>query len=949
MSYDYSFLYRGPEFSHIHGKCDAAVLATKLDQQEVRELERNQLLVAASAATAQLFSAFSAYDLGSEANVDGDLADACFAHWQVYLEAKAANRDPSLQLSDLVFFAAAGLVARRQVEVRSLLRGDFYRRFVDRVVAQPQQDQAWVVDCEEHVSAALICMIRQANKGDVESAIAFIRRLVELQSTHREKIEEVERQSDAFLVLSLYHMAHAVTRTSEYLLNGYLAPEDGRSSAIESELKRLLTKAEDLGEQSEQAEHLLWSKAVGAILWSSYSDSLWRQLGASSIIDGLLRELAARTNPVFSLLPSQRDAIGQHLLDRGQVAVVLQMPTSAGKTLLAEFSILQTFEAYKDQAKVLYLAPTRALCTQTFRTLSADFRGVDVPVQQASSAFEQDPFEASLISSLPRGVVVATPEKADLLMRTDPHWFSGVKLVVVDEAHLLSDKERGVRLELLLANIRREYPLARFLLLTPFVDNAKSVADWLGGDKSVPINVAWRPSRLMVGLAKFSSKSKKKTLEVEWREPHRSQSAPVPLKVEVPSDCVTQSAMDRVICLESRFRKLGLTLALFPSSKRFAEEGAKRAVRSIRGVRPTQPAEMRVAIALAETEYGQNSSLASCLSQGVAFHHASLSPELRFLVEDLARSGHIEFLAATTTLAQGINFPVASVLVHSVNKPFGGGDLTPSEFWNIAGRAGRVGLADKGFVVFANEKHRPQYERYSKYLSESIVSALLSVLQAASDAPSLKEAYRRLPQLRPFIQYLAHAAASLSPEGALATVEEIVEASFANASASGRDEKRLLRSVASRYLAEISGKSRGYLKVADSTGFGSFSFDEIFSKVRADAVLASGPDALLRGGPKALEHLVQMLAWLPELELALGKGSGLIDSHAVARVVQAWMDGKTVQQIATEFSGDAAEQVRKAGAYVFSKVSQTISWGAHAYIKDGCSSRTNKPVEFLLS
>ncbi|WP_287497480.1 hypothetical protein [Pandoraea sp. CB10b_02] len=134
-------------------------------------------------------------------------------------------------------------------------------------------------------------------------------------------------------------------------------------------------------------------------------------------------------------------------------------------------------------------------------------------------------------------------------------------------------------------------------------------------------------------------------------------------------------------------------------------------------------------------------------------------------------------------------------------------------------------------------------------------------------------------------------------------------------------------------MSEIAGKPTAYLKIADTTGFGSFSFDELYAKIPGDSVLSAGPQAVLRGGADSLAHLVSALAWLPELELALGKGRGLMDVSAVARVVEGWIGGKTVRELAPEFQGNEVDQLRSAGTYLFTKVSQTISWGAHAYIR----------------
>lgn len=940
MTLDLKKLYIGDDLSLLHSKIDAETLSTRINSESTKaEFTPPKLAVAANLSTADLFDKTSLDSIGKDKpEDDAESLSWSYAHWRSHIEKSLSTKTTKIDLDDLIFFVSTGLLSKQQSEVRNLLRTQEARSIVNNDWDATSVDSNWSATCKRQIARALLLLVRQTDQYDVIAANKAIQTLRETQASKKSEISKYAEESPSktgFEIIGLYHLAHATARTAEYLATGKVSSESGRSLNFEPELKRLLVKAEEHIETAGSPESLLWCKAVGFCLWMIFDDSIWRRAhGISDTIDALLEELSSRDNPIFSLLPSQQDALKLHLLDSTQIAVVLQMPTSAGKTLLAEFSILQAFEAYKDNTRVLYIAPTKALCTQTYRTLASDLAGLNIPVQLASSAFEEDPFEAALISSLESGVVVSTPEKVDLFLRTHPEWFETLKLVVVDEAHLISDKERGVRLELLLANIRRERPTARFLLLTPFVDNAKKVANWLGGDRGAPINISWRPSRLMIGLASSSKKKEKLNFKIDWKEPHSGRTQPLPLNLSVDLPESWTSSQAKLIALNEKFSNLGLTLGMYPASRAQAEDAAIKISKQPSPIKNKESPELNFAIALAEAEYGNDSLLANCLREGTAFHHSALSPELRYLIEELGRTKQLRFLAATTTLAQGINFPVSTVLVHSVHKPRGGGDLSPSEFWNIAGRAGRVGLADKGLIVFTNSKHRTKWEQYTKHLSESIVSALLSVLSNALSEPSLKEAYRKYPQVRPFIQYIAHAAVTMTPTGALASLEEIIEASFANSISTSRDERRALRHLATKYLSEISRKSIGYLKVSDSTGFGSFSFDTIFASISNDPILNAGPKELINGGPDSLSHLVSMLAFLPELDLALGNGSGFIDVHAVARVIDGWMSGRTVEELSSEFDGDDAnDRIRKAGTYVFSKVSQTISWGAHAYMR----------------
>jgi hypothetical protein len=243
-------------------------------------------------------------------------------------------------------------------------------------------------------------------------------------------------------------------------------------------------------------------------------------------------------------------------------------------------------------------------------------------------------------------------------------------------------------------------------------------------------------------------------------------------------------------------------------------------------------------------------------------------------------------------------------------------------------------MVDKGLVLFVERDHRAKFDHYSRSLSQDVTSALLEHLSDIGSTESLKTAYSRYAELRPFMQYLAHAAATLSPARAIESLEELLQGSLANAQANTANESRLLRHVARRYFAEISEKSAGYLRASDSTGLGSFSFDELFARIGSDEVLRSGPAQILAQRQAGFTRLIDAIKWLPELDLGIGLGAGNMSSEAVSLVVQRWIDGESIPSLADSFPGiEAEDKIRAASKYVHSKVSQVISWGAHAYVR----------------
>ena len=188
---------------------------------------------------------------------------------------------------------------------------------------------------------------------------------------------------------------------------------------------------------------------------------------------------------------------------------MVSLPTSSGKTLIAEFRILQALNQFdRDRGWVAYLVPTRTLVNQITRRLRRDFEPLDIVVEQVSPALEVDSVESEMLQQHDTKqefrVLVTTPEKLDLMLRQGWEEKIGrpLTLVVVDEAHNIQNTHRGLKLELLLATINNECVHAQFLLLTPFISNAREVAEWLGGPNSDDISLAvdWQPNDRVIGI-----------------------------------------------------------------------------------------------------------------------------------------------------------------------------------------------------------------------------------------------------------------------------------------------------------------------------------------------------------------------------------------------------------------------------------------------------------------
>lgn len=142
---------------------------------------------------------------------------------------------------------------------------------------------------------------------------------------------------------------------------------------------------------------------------------------------------------MLELLYPQKDAIlNQGLLDPAHSAIVVNLPTSSGKTLVAEFKILQSLNQFEN-AWVAYVAPTKALVNQITRRLRNELgqEPLSLRVESMSGALDVDSYEQAMIDSSQFDILVTTPEKLNLLIRRglEATLDRPLALTVIDEAH----------------------------------------------------------------------------------------------------------------------------------------------------------------------------------------------------------------------------------------------------------------------------------------------------------------------------------------------------------------------------------------------------------------------------------------------------------------------------------------------------------------------------------
>ena len=391
------------------------------------------------------------------------------------------------------------------------------------------------------------------------------------------------------------------------------------------------------------------------------------------------------------LYPPQAEAVERGLLD-GK-SMLLAMPTASGKTLLAELAMLRAALAGR---RSLYIVPLRALASEKYASFKK-FKDLGVSVGISTGDFDKKD------ERLGRNqIIIATSEKADSLMRNGASWVRDLSVLVVDEIHLLNDPGRGPTLEMTITKLRRSNPELQVIGLSATVANAGEIASWLEADM---VSSDWRPIRLREGVI--------------CNERLFFSDGDLPLaggkdeSLALVKDTLSQSAQ----------------ILIFENSRKNAEAAASR----LSTLMPDDDASRELSSSiLASGESETASRLASCVSRGVAFHHAGLLPEQRQLVEQGFRDNRIKVIASTPTLAAGLNLPARRVLIKSYKRYEYGRGMAPIpviEYRQMAGRAGRPGLDPYGesFLMAKNSSEMKElFEHYINGSPEEIWSKLAS-------------------------------------------------------------------------------------------------------------------------------------------------------------------------------------------------------------------------------
>lgn len=373
--------------------------------------------------------------------------------------------------------------------------------------------------------------------------------------------------------------------------------------------------------------------------------------------------------------------------------LVVSAPTGGGKTAILEMAICRLIHGFNtDQYKIVYMAPTKSLCSERYRDWQAKFVALDLSCAELTGDTDQ----GQLRSVQSASIVITTPEKWDSMTRKwkdQSRLMQMVKLFLIDEVHILKDS-RGATLEAVVSRMKSVGSNVRFIALSATVPNSGDIATWLGRNHT--------SQHLPAAREKFGEEFRpvrlqKHVVGVSYRgNDFGFESACDP---RLP-DIIAKYSHKKPIMVFCITRKSAVNTAKLLANVWAGERSGDRHWEG-----PTQ----RLTV--------QDPELRLTLTSGVAFHHAGLDGPDRHTVERGFLEGQINVICCTSTLAVGVNLPCHMVIIKNTVSYQDDGikEYADLEIMQMLGRAGRPQFDSTAVAVIVTKQEK--VHKYEKLVS----------------------------------------------------------------------------------------------------------------------------------------------------------------------------------------------------------------------------------------
>lgn len=558
-----------------------------------------------------------------------------------------------------------------------------------------------------------------------------------------DEIDEI----DALEKMLSYSIFKSLNNVLNYLLLG--------DKTFIDESLELLSKYKNISSSHNFVDFWWTISVLEIIIKELYKNSLWNQLkqfysDSDEELNNKLRNYifnyANRKTPIVELWPSQVSAIPKIL--ENDENLTIKMPTSAGKTFIAELLILKYYMQgnFYNNGKVIYISPFKSLSNEVENSLKSSLNSLDLKISDFYGGFDSNDYETYFLDEM--NILILTPEKLDVLLRTNPTLKEDIGLIIVDEGHIMGTYDnfldeysiRSTNFEFFMYRLKNLFKNSRIAFISGVLSNIEDFSRWLSGDINNLIDEKWKPTNIQYGTIHWI-KGDKSYIHYLYKNNEKFNN---PYKFEFinyfTKDCFSNKRRQNNIPNDDN-EALGL------SSIEFSKE-APTYVYAPKKTETTSLARKIIKIMenldnkcydwnikfykeddkdifqlkeSIKTEIGEDSELLTFLDYGFIIHHADLPNKVKLSIENVLRKRKINLVIATSTLVQGVNFPFKTIIFKGL---YLRNLVDYSTFNNICGRAGRATEENNGRVLLflgnIDKKNKEDVEKFYKKLKEFI-------------------------------------------------------------------------------------------------------------------------------------------------------------------------------------------------------------------------------------
>lgn len=597
--------------------------------------------------------------------------------------------------------------------------------------AAQQYSKAFIIVREvESYETDLAILCSSFLKKDFAVVHSLLNKIL-LDSTYFNSEDSIEKTNQK---QQLFIFAKAISNLMDYMYTGDSTSLEAVDEILDDLLNLLML---------EQEPSMWWVVRIFKIISEGFFlSSLWGSIlprfdsGDSLLVKQYIYNLIFGKKPIMELFNSQREALPLVFNEKG---AVICLPTSSGKTQIAALGILQCL-IDNPKGKILYLAPYRSLAYEVESTLKEIFEPLSYHVSQLYGTGQFSKLDNMLIEDT--NILIATPEKAKVILRANESVTKQIMLIIIDEGHLLDDSKRNVINELFVEELKLYAAKnnGKIILLSAVLPNSEDISKWICNDNENYIAGQQRLARQRLGILHF--KTNRNLVNLEWFGEEKSFNSSFIKPIAPTGRKKLFQPQDRKIAVALtalRLSDINKAVLIFTSRAVSAPTYARAVIKAsgllnksdYRHQWNNNAAYEEFKLLCAEYKSAENEELLTFAEFGILCHYGSLNRDVRLAMEKLMRESNPTIIVATMTLGQGVNLGVSTVIIadtsfyDSVQKEHKA--LTSNEIWNVIGRGGRAFQDIEGKILFVSEKRSEEKValKYIDGLPDNAYSGLL--------------------------------------------------------------------------------------------------------------------------------------------------------------------------------------------------------------------------------